>query len=86
MRRKQIQAIKTRVGAEFYNSDIDYAIQRHHEEIVIILLSSNQWKKFLQNTSFGCSGKHNLTPLRRLIEHSPLIASATKLNIYFQKF
>ena len=80
MRRQTIQVTKTRVGLQFYNSGIDYAIQRKHEEIVIILLSSNQWKKFLQNAGKH-GGKNNVTPLRKLIENSPLIASATKLKI-----
>ena len=41
-------------------------------------MSSNQWKKFLQNAGKH-GGKNNVTPLRKLIEHSPLIEIVTKL-------
>ncbi|XP_053398040.1 transient receptor potential cation channel subfamily A member 1 homolog [Mercenaria mercenaria] len=48
---------------------LDIAIGENHEEVALVIVKSDNWKKFLQNTT----GEYQ-TPMRKLIAHMPDVA------------
>lgn len=50
---------------------LDYAIDYYHEEVVEVLLKSDQWEQCLENAYLDPNSGHILTPMRKLIKHLP---------------
>ena len=50
---------------------LDYAIDYYQEEVVEVLLKSDQWEQCLENAYLDPNSGQILTPMRKLIKHLP---------------